>query len=80
MRNGQLEGFIGKRSAMDHAVAQIVSPNDSQEVKLRKIYDRVQQFRNTTYEFQKTKSEQPAENLRTFGFQNTGPPNRPRIT
>jgi uncharacterized protein DUF3857 len=66
-RNGQLEGFIGKRSAMEQAVAQIVSPNDSQEMKLRKIYDRVQQLRNTTYEFQKTeqeeKREKPAENV-----------------
>ncbi len=39
-RNGQLESFVGKRKAMEGAVAQIVSPSDSQEVKLRKIYDR----------------------------------------
>lgn len=57
-RNGQLESFAGKRGAMEHAVAEIVSPNDSQEVKLRKIYDRVQQFRNTSFEVQKTEQEQ----------------------
>ena len=57
-RNGQLEGFIGKRKAMEQAVAQVVSPNDSQDVKLRKIYDRVQQIRNKTYEVQKTEQEQ----------------------
>jgi hypothetical protein len=68
-RNGQLESFIGKRKAMEQAVAQIVSPNDSQEVKLRKIYDRVQQIRNKSYEVQKTEQEQkrakekPAENV-----------------
>jgi len=68
-RNGQLEGFIGKRKAMEQAVAQIVSPNDSQEVKLRKIYDRVQQIRNKSYEVQKTEQEEkrakekPAENV-----------------
>ena len=68
-RNGQLESFIGKRKAMEQAVAQIVSPNDSQEVKLRKIYDRVQQIRNTSYELRKTEQEQkrekekPAENV-----------------
>lgn len=56
-RNGQLESFVGKRKAMEQAVAQIVSPNDSQEAKLRKIYDRVQQFRNTSYEVQKTEQE-----------------------
>ena len=42
---------------MEEAVAQIVSPADSQEVKLRKIYDRVLQFRNTTYEVEKTEQE-----------------------
>ncbi len=68
-RNDQLESFIGKRKAMEQAVAQIVSSNDSQDVKLRKIYDRVQQIRNTTYELQKTEQEEkrakekPVENV-----------------
>ena len=57
-RNGRLESFVGKRNAMQQAVAQIVSPSDSQEVKLRKLYDRVQQFRNTSFELQKTEQEQ----------------------
>jgi len=57
-RNGQLEGFVGKRKAMEEAVSQIVLPSDSQEVKLRKIYDRVQQMRNMSYEVQKTEQEQ----------------------
>jgi Domain of Unknown Function with PDB structure (DUF3857) len=56
-RNGELESFVGKRKAMEEAVAQIVSPGDSQEVKLRKIYDRVQQIRNTSYEVRKTEEE-----------------------
>ncbi|MGB9203726.1 MAG: DUF3857 domain-containing protein, partial [Terriglobales bacterium] len=68
-RNGQLEGFIGKRKAMEQAVAQIVAPSDSQDVKLRKIYDRVQQIRNKSYEVQKTEQEakrekeKPVENV-----------------
>jgi hypothetical protein len=68
-RNEQLENFIGKQKAMQQAVTQIVSPNDSQEVKLRKIYDRVQQIRNTSYERRKTaqeekrEKEKPAENV-----------------
>jgi hypothetical protein len=68
-RYGQLESFVNKRSAMDQAVRQIVSPDDPQDVKLRKIYDRVQQIRNTSYEVQKTEQEQkrekekPAENV-----------------
>ena len=64
-----MESFVGKRKIMEQAVAQIVSPNDSQEVKLRKIYDRVQQIRNTSYEVRKTEQEEkrlnekPAENV-----------------
>lgn len=57
-RNGALEGFVGKRKAMEEAVSQIVSPNDTPEVKLRKIYDRVQQIRNTSYEIRKTEQEE----------------------
>ncbi len=60
-RYGQLEGFVNKRSAMDQAVRQIVSPDDPQDVKLRKIYDRVLQIRNTSYELQKTEQEQKRE-------------------
>ena len=59
--DSQVEGFVGKRKAMEEAVAQIVSPNDPPEVKLRKIYDRVQQMRNTSYEVQKTEQEEKRE-------------------
>ena len=67
--NGQLESFIGKRSFMEQAVGQIVLPTDSQDVKLRKIYDRVQQIRNKSYELRKTEQEEkrakekPVENV-----------------
>jgi hypothetical protein len=57
-RNEALESFIGKHKAMEEAVAQIVSPSDSPEVRLRKIYDRVQKLRNTTYEVRKTTQEE----------------------
>jgi hypothetical protein len=46
---------------MEEAVAQIVSPSDPPDVKLRKIYDRVQQMRNTSYEVQKTEQEAKRE-------------------
>ena len=42
-------------------MAQIVSPNDTPDVKLRKIYDRVQQIRNKSYELQKTEQEEKRE-------------------
>jgi uncharacterized protein DUF3857 len=60
-RNSQLESFVDKPKAMEQAVAQIVSPSDPPEVKLRKIYDRVQQIRNTSYELAKTEQEAKRE-------------------
>ena len=57
-RNDQLESFVGKHKTMEQAVASIVSPSDSPEVKLQKIYDRVQKIRNTSYEQEKTEEEQ----------------------
>lgn len=56
--NDQTEGFVNKRKAMEQAVAQIVSPGDSPELKLQKIYAKVQSIRNTSYEIEKTEQEQ----------------------
>lgn len=60
-KNDQLESFIGKRKAMEEAVGGIVAAGDSPEVKLQKIYARVQQLRNTSYEVEKTEQEQKRE-------------------
>ena len=60
-RNDALEKFIGKPKAMAEAVSQITSPTDTPEVKLRKIYDRVQQIRNTSFELRKTAEEEKRE-------------------
>jgi len=85
-RNGQLESFVGKRSAMEQAVSQIVSPSDAPEVKLRKIYDRVQQLRNTSYEAQKTEQEQKrakektVENVNVEDIWRRGYGNRVQLT
>ena len=57
-RNDQLESFIGKRRAMDQAVSEIVAASDSPDVKLQKIYARIQQIRNTSYEVEKSEQEQ----------------------
>ncbi len=53
----QAESFIGKRKALEEAVAQIVSPGDSQEVKLQKIYTKAQSILNIGYEVEKTEQE-----------------------
>ena len=62
--NERVENFTGKRKAMEQAVAQIVSPNDAPEEKLRKIYARVQQVRNLGFEEGKTEQEQKREKLK----------------
>jgi hypothetical protein len=59
--NSGVESFIGKKKAMEAAVAQIVSPSDPPEIKLQKIYARVQQLRNTSFEVRKTEQEQKRE-------------------
>lgn len=56
-QNLALERFVGRRKPMEEALAQIISPNDPPEVKLRKIYDRVQRIRNVSFELQKTRQE-----------------------
>ncbi len=65
--NDRVESFVGKRKAMEQAVAQIVAPADSPEVKLQKIYERVQQLRNTSYEVQKTEQEKKREKQKDIG-------------
>jgi len=57
-QNGRVEDFVNKKKAMEQAVSQIVASGDSQDVKLQKIYARVQQIRNTSFEVQKTEQEQ----------------------
>ena len=56
--NDAAEGFLNKRKAMEQAAAEIVSPNDSPDAKLQKIYARVQKIRNISYEVEKTTQEQ----------------------
>jgi hypothetical protein len=65
--NGKMESTVGKHKAMEQAVAQIVAPNDSPETKLEKIYARVQQLRNTSYELQKTAQEEKREKEKAAG-------------
>jgi hypothetical protein len=59
--------FIDKRKAMEEAVAAIISPADTPEQKLEKIYARCQKIRNTTLERDKTKQERSREKLKDVG-------------
>lgn len=46
----ETEKFMDKRKAMEQAVAQIISPSDPADTKLRKIYARCQQAKNLNFE------------------------------
>jgi len=62
--DGELEHFIDKKNALNDELAKIVSPGDSDEAKLHKIYARVQQIRNLNFEDEKMKKENKDENLK----------------
>ena len=53
--------FVNEPKVMQRAVAQIVQAEDPPELKLRKIYTRVQQVRNTSFERSKSEQEQQRE-------------------
>ena len=59
--NDTVESFIGKRKAMEQAVATIVSANDSPEMKVQKIYARVLEFHNKSMDVEKSEQEQKRE-------------------
>jgi len=59
-----VEDFVNKKKAMEQAVAQTVASGDTADVKLQKIYARVQQIRNTGYEREKTEQELKRESRR----------------
>jgi Domain of Unknown Function with PDB structure (DUF3857) len=63
-QNDRAEGFVGKRKAMEQAVAQVVSQSDTPEVKLRKIYARTQQLRNLSYQTALTEQEEKRDKIK----------------
>jgi len=52
------ESFVGKKKGLEQAVASIVAASDTPDVKVQKIYERVQKIRNVGYEVEKTEQEQ----------------------
>jgi len=59
-----LDAFIGKPKSVQKEVDRILSPGDTEETKLRKLYARVQQIRALSYEPEKTKKERKQQNLK----------------
>jgi hypothetical protein len=66
-QNDHVESFVGKKKAMEAAVGTIVAASDTPEVKLQKIYARVQKIRNTSYEVEKTEQEQKRAQVKGGG-------------
>ena len=61
---GELDHFVGKKNTLDDEVSKVVSLADPPEMKLRKLYARVQQIRNLNMEDYKTAQEQKQESLK----------------
>ncbi len=59
-----MEEFIGKRGKVREEAQRILSPSDDAETKLRKIYARVQEMRNLSYERDKSEQEAKREKLK----------------
>jgi hypothetical protein len=56
-----MTSFVGYPKDMERAVAQVVQPSDSPEIKLRKLYAHVAQMRNISFERRKTEEEAKRE-------------------
>ncbi|HUM03967.1 MAG TPA: DUF3857 domain-containing protein [Terriglobales bacterium] len=59
-----VEKFISSSKRIQQETARIVAGSDSDDAKLRKIYDRVQQIRYVSYEPEKTEKQLKRENLK----------------
>ncbi|HEY0746284.1 MAG TPA: DUF3857 domain-containing protein [Steroidobacteraceae bacterium] len=60
----QIDKFLDQPRVMSEAVAQIVGPSDGQDIKLRKIYARVQRLRNLSFERARSQQEADRENIK----------------
>ena len=57
----RVDSFLNKKKPMEQAVATIVSSSDSADAKLHKIYARVQQVRNLSFEEEKSEKQKQRE-------------------
>jgi hypothetical protein len=60
----ELDKFLNKKSALEGELSRTVAANDAPEVKLRKIYARVQKIRDLSYEPPRTAAEKKNENIK----------------
>jgi hypothetical protein len=62
--NNDADHFMGNRREIAQAASEAIGSETDPEQKLRKLYARVQQVRNLTYERERTAEEQKKENLK----------------
>lgn len=60
----EFETFAGKSKDLERELDGLFAPGDSNEVKLRKIYARVQQIRDLSFETARSKKERKEESLK----------------
>lgn len=60
----EIDAFVNKKGALEKDLAQTSGPNDPPEVRLQKIYGRVQKLRNLSMEEWKTEKEGKQEQLK----------------
>jgi hypothetical protein len=60
----EVDRFVSKKGALESELAHTVSADDPPEVKLRKIYARVQKIRNLSMEDAKSEKEQKQEQIK----------------
>jgi uncharacterized protein DUF3857 len=60
----EMEKFIDKKKALESELGRTVNSGDSPEVKLERIYARVQKIRNLAFEQRKSKKEMKEEELK----------------
>jgi hypothetical protein len=62
--NSELDHFVSAKREISEAATQAIGSETDPEKKLRKLYERVQQVRNLTYERDRTTQEQKKENIK----------------
>ena len=59
-----VDRYDGKPASLEHAVTEIAPPSDPVPTRLKKIYARVQQLRNLSYDTAQSEEESARENLK----------------
>jgi Domain of Unknown Function with PDB structure (DUF3857)/Domain of Unknown Function with PDB structure (DUF3858)/Transglutaminase-like superfamily len=62
-----VDSFVNKKGALQAEVGRITAANDTPEVKVQKIFARVREVRNLSYENEKSRKEEREEKIKSNG-------------